>query len=263
MSFSSTWLALREPIDHAARSQGILEQCVTHFSHKSTLNISDIGSGTGSTVRAMSPALPHSAFWNLIDIDDSLMAVAKQELTHESIEYRITDLNKSLDAVFAESPDLVTTSAFLDLVSEQWLIQFVNALRRHSVPFYAALTYDGRAGCTPQFSHDETVLQNFNEHQKTDKGFGPALGPDASDATIEHLQKAGFEVYSATSDWQADAAHPEFQKMLLSGWCEAATEISPSMKETNASWLSERFRSIENSDATVFVGHKDIFAVPA
>ena len=260
--FSSEWLALREPIDHAARSEEILSGVVHYFAKDGALRITDIGSGTGSTLRALKPILNSKLEWHLIDHDKSLMDVAMQEAGTDRVSFSIADLSKSLDAVFIAEPSLVTTSAFLDLVSEEWLRWFVIEITKRKIPFYAALTYDGRAGCKPQLAVDKDVIAAFNQHQKTDKGFGHALGPDAAQTAMQMFKAAGYVVVNAQSDWRGNKDHKAFQRILLDGWRVAATEIAPQNAGVFQSWYEERLRLIDMKEASLFVGHEDFFAVP-
>ncbi len=261
--FSAEWLALREPIDHAARSDEILAGVAGWFAKDKHLNITDIGSGTGSTLRALKPVLGQTITWHLVDHDDALLEVAKAEAQGDHVDFSLADLSTSLDALLDHQPDLITTSAFLDLVSMDWCEWMVKEVTDRKIPFYAALTYDGRAGCEPVLNTDKDVLVAFNAHQKTDKGFGAALGPDAAETTIVLFEKAGYKVNLAQSDWIGHARDKAFQKMLLDGWYNAASEITPDKEAEFKGWLSQRFELIDNSEASVFVGHKDIFAVPA
>ncbi len=260
--FSAQWLALREPIDHKARSEEILAGVAGWYARDDELKITDIGSGTGSTLRALKPVMHQKLCWHLVDHDDALLEVAKQEAQGDQVDFSLADLSKSLDAIFTHQPDLITTSAFLDLVSEGWLKKMVAEITARKIPFYAALTYDGRAGCDPELGTDKDILKAFNAHQATDKGFGQAMGPDAANTAILLFEEAGYQVNVATSDWVGNPNHKAFQKMLLQGWCEAATEIEPSKKTEFNEWLLERMNLIENANASLFVGHKDIFAVP-
>ena len=138
----------------------------------------------------------------------------------------------------------------------------VKEITAQKIPFYAALTYDGRAGCDPVLDADNKVLAAFNAHQKTDKGFGLALGPNAADTAISLFEEAGYQVNVAQSDWVGRSKDKAFQRMLLDGWNNAASEIAPDQKPDFMDWLVQRFNLIENSDASLFVGHKDIFATP-
>ena len=260
--FSSKWLALREPVDHAARSEEVISAVAHYFLNDRKLRITDIGSGTGSTLRALKPVLQQNISWHLIDHDETLIDVARGEAQNDEVNFSLADLSKSLDELFIHNPKLITTSAFLDLVSGSWLQLFVDSVTAQKIPFYAALTYDGRAGCDPETSYDKLVLEAFNQHQKTDKGFGSALGPNAAETAISMFKEAGYRVIQASSDWVGDKNHKEFQKMLLEGWSSAATEIEPESSKQFSAWLEERLHLIENEDATVFVGHQDFLAVP-
>ena len=260
--FSAEWLALREPIDHHARSEEILAGVAGWFTQDTTLKITDIGSGTGSTLRALKPVLPQTISWHLVDHDDALLGVAKAEAKGDAVDFSLADLSVSLDALFSKTPDLITTSAFLDLVSQDWLEKMVAEITTRKIPFYAALTYDGRAGCKPELATDTDILEAFNTHQRTDKGFGPALGPNAADTAIKLFENAGYQVNVSKSDWIGTSRHKAFQSMLLQGWSDAAKEIAPERSKDFSNWLLERLNLIENSNAELFVGHKDLFAVP-
>lgn len=265
MSFSAEWLALREPIDHAARNGDILAAVNALFEGKPTVRLTDIGSGTGSTIRALTPALLSKIAWHLVDNDSALLEIATKEAAGAEVITSYADLSQSLDAVFSHPADLITTSAFLDLVSESWITGFVDAVTKNRLPFYAALNYDGRAGLIPPLESDEIILAAFNVHQKTDKGLGPALGPDAADTAIRCFEEAGYKVTSGISDWRADPSHAAFQRMLLDGWRRAAGEIRPDLKNEFDDWFSQRLAFIENgitTGASAFVGHIDFLALP-
>ncbi|MEO1066653.1 MAG: class I SAM-dependent methyltransferase [Pseudomonadota bacterium] len=265
--FSSQWLSLREPIDHAARNKDVLAEVVRHLDGQTDITLVDVGSGAGSTLRALDPILDRRAQWRLIDNDPDLLDVARASLVEGSDETsRVTthlaDLSASLDAVLQGDADLVTTSAFLDLVSSDWLDGFVAALAEAAMPFYGALSYDGRAGCTPVLVEDQAILEAFNAHQGTDKGFGKALGPNAADYAIQRFEAAGFQVISGLSDWQASGQDVAFQRMLLDGWHGAAVDIRPDKRTDFDHWLSARQRLIEAGQNTSFVGHVDFLALP-
>lgn len=262
MSFSAEWLALREPIDHAARDEAVLNAVKELMTPNSPTRITDIGSGTGSSVRALRPVLTHQIYWRLVDNDEALLAKTSAEMGADKATIIIADVSQSLDAIFEKPSDLLTTSAFLDLVSEDWLKSFVQAVCDRRLPFYAALTYDGRAGLIPPLEEDEFVLAAFNAHQKTNKGFGPALGRDAAETAIDLFREAGYEVTTALSDWHAGSLHPDFQKTLLDGWRIAASEIRPDQSETFEKWYQQRLELIAHG-ASIFVGHMDFLAAPS
>ncbi|MEM7289484.1 MAG: class I SAM-dependent methyltransferase [Pseudomonadota bacterium] len=260
--FSSNWLDLREPLDHAARSDTILSAVGHYFLNDGPLTIADIGSGTGSTMRALSPTISNLTHWNLIDADAALLEKAAKTKGFGQVTCHVADLSQSLEAVLDTKPNLVTTSAFLDLVSADWLETFIDAIVQHNLPFYAALTFDGRASCNPAHALEPAILDAFNQHQKTDKGFGASLGPDAADVAIDLFQQNGYRVNSETSDWLAASDHWQFQSLLLEGWRDVAIEMEPENTEDYRNWYADRLERIKARNLEVMVGHIDFFAIP-
>ena len=98
------------------------------------------------------------------------------------VETRCLDLSTLDDREIFDGRQLVTASALLDLVSEPWLCALANRCAECGAAALFALSYDGRIACSPEDPDDGAIVSLVNEHQRTDKGFGPALGPDATDA---------------------------------------------------------------------------------
>jgi hypothetical protein len=132
---------------------------------------------------------------------------------------------------------------------------------RLSRPLYATLSYDGVVALTPAAHHDAAVIAAVNRHQRTDKGFGPALGPDAAQAAPERFRRAGFAVVEGRSDWSFRADDRDIQMEMLAGWAGAAGEVgvAPSILDE---WLRERRDHVEAGRSQMRVGHVDFFASP-
>ena len=250
MAFSAPWLALREPADQAARDVGLMQKAAALVSETPT--VLDLGSGTGSTVRAFGSLMPPSTNWTLVDIDSELLAIAGQMIPTASLHP--ADLSE-VNQLPVEGIDLVTGSALLDLVTEQWLKEIS---QRFEVPFYFALTYDGRMRWEPAASEDEQITASFNLHQQKDKGMGEALGPRAVQVAVRVFEQAGFEVFVADSDWDLTSADSDLQSELLRGIASAANEIGNLASEQ---WLDDKLKKINSLSCTI--GHKDILAIPA
>ena len=105
--FSSQWLDLREPIDHAARSETIVSALCHVFLNKDGIRITDIGTGTGSTVRALKPYLDNVS-WCLIDHDHALLEEASKHTENQHATLVEADLATDLSSIIASQPDLVT-----------------------------------------------------------------------------------------------------------------------------------------------------------
>jgi hypothetical protein len=156
---------------------------------------------------------------------------------------------------------LVTASALLDLVSAAWLDRLAALLVRLSCPFYAALTYDGTVALSPECDYDGEVIAAVNRHQRTDKGFGKALGPDAARIAPERLRAAGFTVIEGRSDWRFGPDDQAIQTRMINGWAGAAREIGVDA-EIIAQWHGERRDHVAAGRAQMRVGHIDFFATP-
>lgn len=226
------------------------------------VRIVDLACGTGSTARALAPAIPVRQAWRLIDYDPLLLAEARRQTTPLSLfslETATADLSTDPEVAFSDPFDLCVTSAFLDLVSETWIGRLADALARARKPFYAALTYDGRAAFEPAHPLDAVMIDAFNRHQKTDKGFGPAAGPDGAAATIAAFKARGFTVEYAASDWIFGPADQAIQTPMIDGWATAAHEIGVAV-DTVDTWTRARHAAIAAGEATMMVGHQDVFA---
>jgi methyltransferase family protein len=262
MSFSSQWLALREPYDQAARNPTVLGAVRKAFAQFPAVRVADLGCGTGSTMRAVAPLLPARQDWRLVDNDAGLLEAAHDaapamcEVTTAQV-----DLAADLGRALAEDTDLVTTSALLDLVSAHWLERLVSMLAITGRPLYAALSYDGRVSLTPVSPNDEAVIAAVKLHQRTDKGFGPALGPDAVARARDLFDRQGFAIEEGRSDWSFGPSDRDIQLEMLAGWAGAAAEmgIAPGLLDD---WLAERRAHVEAARSQMRVGHLDFFAAP-
>jgi hypothetical protein len=259
--FSAEWLSLREPYDRQARNRKVLETVTDSLAGKPFVSVADLASGTGSTFRALSPLIAARQDWRLLDNDLSLLARAPSSSPGIAVTTLPADLVRDLEAAFDRPTDLVTTSALLDLVSEEWLNRLAVETAARALPVYAALTYDGRAELTPTDRWDRHIVDSVNRHQKTDKGFGPALGPTAASSAIAAFERVGYDVVHGLSDWEFAPHDRDIQDAVLSGWATAAREIGGSPSEIDA-WLARRRDLIAAGRSSILVGHVDFFARP-
>jgi SAM-dependent methyltransferase len=259
--FSAGWLAMREPYDRVARNGAVLDAVAAAFADAPAAAVADLGCGTGATMRAIAPRLTARQRWRLVDNDDALLAAAAGAAPGgASVTTVAVDLAGAFEEALCDC-DLVTTSALLDLVSAAWLDRLVAALSAAGRPFYAALSYDGAVMLTPESRYDGEVIAAVNRHQGTDKGFGPALGPDAARIAPERLRSAGFAVVEGRSDWRFGAGDEAIQREMLAGWAGAAREIGTDPARVEQ-WLAERRDHVSAGHAQMRVGHIDFFATP-
>ncbi|MHA7878607.1 MAG: methyltransferase domain-containing protein [Saccharospirillum sp.] len=265
--FSIDWLDLREPADHRARDRALLERALQWLADRSgnpdPSLVADLGAGTGSTLRALSTAMPSRLSWRLVDHDPTLLAEAKRRHGDaHRLETVCTDLTHAQNWPL-EGARLVTASALLDLVSEGFVESLAHRLQRQGqaapVGVYAALNYDGSTQWTPAHPLDQTVLDAFNRDQQRDKGFGPALGPAAAPRARQQFEAAGFSLHTAPSPWVLGCDDQPLVAALIDGIAGAVAGspgIEPSALED---W--RRFRQSQRATGTCVVGHTDVLAL--
>jgi hypothetical protein len=288
-NFTAEWLALREPVDHRSRNPKLLESVKAHLQHvessrSGAIHIVDLGCGSGSNLRALAPVFNDVQEWTLVDSDPKLLLAAqaallkwsedstiiKSELQRSTYEplgtklilkkhnkeiivnFHCADLSEEVHLSIMATTDLVTAAAFFDLTSDDWLRKFCNTL---SKPLYATLSYNGNEAWDPQEPSDQSVLQAFHFHQRTDKGFGAAAGPDAASSLINFLLERQFRVDVAESPWVMNELDRPLMNQLAAGTAVAVKETGLLSITTIEHWLQSK-----NNANRCVVGHTDIFA---
>jgi hypothetical protein len=259
MSFSAEWLALREPFDVRARHRGVLRKTAAALAGRRFVTIVDLACGTGATMRALGPHLSMHQSWRLFDNDLSLLAKVPPAA---NMQVQALDLVRDLEAALDGPVDLVATSSLLDLVSVDWTERLVTEVAARKMPLYAALSYDGRVDFTPEDPLDATVIAAVNLHQRTDKGFGPALGPLAAPTAVECLQRVGYRVEQGPADWLLGESDLAMQEAMLSGWAAVASETGEISQDAAAGWLANRRSALGSNRSRIRVGHQDFLARP-
>jgi SAM-dependent methyltransferase len=278
--FSAEWLALREPADHRARNQALQNSICEQLefvarAEQRGVRLIDLGCGSGSNLRALATSLPAQQYWTLVDYDPLLLAAARAALIEWAdhvvsdnailtlrkstktieVEFAQVDLARDIERVLAWPADVITAAAFFDLVAEPWLVRFCKALR---VTLYTVLTYDGDEQWLPAHQADASMLKAFHAHQKTDKGFGVAAGPDASAIMQRELAARGFQVTLAPSPWKIDQTEAAFIRALATGSAAAVRETGLLNTQELDQWLAARVTAQHCT-----VGHWDILAIPS
>jgi hypothetical protein len=293
-TFSADWLALREPADHAARAGRLEASLVTRLVEQgaSEVAVVDLGAGAGSNARRLMPLLPLPQRWLLVDHDAALLGTAL-ERTHRWAEARgatTTEVPAGLRLAHASGPVemstavldmtalsdtlsrhdvpsgaslLVTAAALLDLTSPEWLDLLAQHCHDTGATALFALTYDGRIEWTPSDPLDAVVRTLVNAHQHTDKGFGPAAGPDAVDACEAAFTRRGYVVDRARSDWTLGVESDVLQRQLVDGWTYAALAVAPERASDLRAWQARRLQHIASGASRILVGHHDLLAYPS
>ncbi len=275
-AFSADWLALREAADHRSRSQRLIGLLAAKVAEREAVDFADLGCGTGSTLRAIAPALPShiNQRWRLYDHDPKLLGEARRMLrawadhlivdgtgldlvkTGRSISVRFfeSDLSRSIAGVVRRG-DIVTASAFFDLVSERWIAQAVSEIAAQRAVLYAALNYNGDEFWYPPHPSEASMLAAFQAHQRRDKGFGSAAGAGAIARLCDTLSGHTYRVETDDSDWTLDKSNTSLIEALADGSGAAVLEVGTHDETAVRDWISVR-RTANN----VRIGHTDILA---
>lgn len=282
--FSAEWLELREPLDAAARDEPLVAQLRAHLgsgTQDMPLAVVDLGAGAGSNLRYLAPVLGGVQRWRFADRDPTLLEAAIAT-THAWADARGAEVRRSGASLAIRAPDfvcdiecepvdladlsavelptggLVTAAALLDLASHEWLDVLARRCRAVGAAVCFALSYDGRTTASPAEPEDAEILALFNRHQRSDKGFGPALGPTAADTAQAAFAAHGYSLSSAQSDWVIDHQAPAVQLALLDGWLGAACEMAPERRDALTAWHERRRAHVNASHSELRIGHVDL-----
>jgi SAM-dependent methyltransferase len=277
--FSADWLRLREPADLAARDGGLVACVAAELAAVEVPSIVDLGAGTGATLRALAPQLGARQRWTLVDANADLLLAARDALaswgegrglTPSVAEgLRLADATRRIDVAFlrvdlaadalpvAGPADLVTATALFDLVSARFVARLAAELARRECAFYAALDVDGAVDWLPPLPSDGAVDAAFRHHQAGNKGFGAALGPDATATLAAAFEASGYAVETASSPWRLGPGDRPLTQALVEGRAAAVRETGLVAPEILSGWVSGR-----HAGHGCIIGHRDLLAVP-
>ena len=244
--FSPNWLALREQADHRSRAPHLAFKIAAKLAGFVNVRIVDLGCGTGSNLRALAPILSNDQYWHLVDYSEDLLAHARillrewadyAETTSEGmtlyfdekiihVRFSNVDLKDGISGLLTPRPDLVTSSAFFDLISADWIQTMAADTARQNILFHTVLSYDGR------------------------------IGPDSTSILVEAFEKQGYLCETADTPWIIHRNdEPELLDALGTGIGEVVTAKLP------LAALQEWTSALEQR-RSVLIGHRDLYACP-
>ncbi len=278
MSFSPEWLRLREPVDHRSRDKTLLAKTAQYLSNKPEPVIYDLGAGAGSNLRGTAEVLGQRQRWVLVDYDPALLSAALDFLGAWAdnarptaagleieksgklirVEVKRADLNANPAPWGEQKPDLVTSAALFDLVSENWIERFCSGLAKDRLPLYTTLVHDETAKWSPAHEADARMAEAFERDFGKEKGFGPSAGNAAVGIMANKLKALGYSTELMGSPWQLAEPDHALIGQLAEGWAHAVRETRSVPESEIQAWLAAR----KASGTRCIVGHKDLLALP-
>lgn len=289
--FSPHWLALRAAYDERSRAVDLLPLFADALDRDAQeLRFVDLGAGTAANFLYLAPRLaalvPSNQTWRLVDRDPAMLdrasaRIAEQaqaqgwrlERTPEGLTLRVgdhiwkvafqrLDLAGDMEALSLADREAVVLSALLDLVSPAWLRRFVDWMSASRSPMLATLTYDGLLEWHPGDRDDDRIRALFNDHQRRDKGFGPAVGPAARNWLETRLIAAGYTLEDRSSPWRLGPEDAAILNALIETISESAAEQDPQARRLAAGWAMRRKTQADAGILSATIGHVDILARP-
>jgi hypothetical protein len=265
---SPNWLALREPADAAARARDLAETLELALPTSGAKVIHDLGCGTGSMGRWLTPLLAGPQHWILHDRDADLLALAGADAPGPSadgapvtVEALCTDLDR-MQVRDLSGATLITASALLDMLTADELDRLVGLCLGVGCPVLLTLSVIGSVEITPSDPLDRRVAAAFDAHQRRMTERGKLLGPDAVDFAAQAFRRLGAEVLVSPSPWRLRPAHSALAAEWFTGWVGAACEQEPELAAECEPYARRRIEQASAGQLAVAVGHADLLVLP-
>lgn len=268
---SASWLALREPADHRARTaaDGLLPRLEAALGHRRPIRVVDVGAGTGSNLRWLAPRLPGPQDWLLVDRDRDLLARAAQhtrglaDRTGHPVRSRTRHADlRDPEALPVAPGGLLTASALLDVLTPAGVERLVTAAARTRSAALFSLTVDGPATLDPADPLDADLAAAFAAHQRRRDGRRSRCGAEGAVTAADALRRAGYTVTRAETPWMLGPATARLLTAWLDGWVAAAVEQEPRLASAVTRWRSRRMAEHSAGILRARVGHLDLLGVP-
>ncbi|TDC47518.1 SAM-dependent methyltransferase [Actinomadura sp. KC345] len=259
-SFDSSWLALRESADAAARASELLGPLRDALAPDEPLVIWDLGCGTGALGRWLSGRLRGPQHWILHDHDPELLDLARKNayVTADGRPATIETRGGGLESLRASDlvgASLVTASALLDVLTAAEVEAIAAAA---GCPALLTLSVVGRVRLSPPDPLDAEIAAAFDAHQRRDG----LLGPDAVAAATEAFGRRGASVRTRPSPWRLGPGQAALTAEWLRGWVAAAVEQSPGLGPAADGYLRRRLDECAAGSLIVEVHHLDMLVLP-
>ena len=142
--FENSWLYQREKIDNLSKNLTLIDKINSVLKDLENISILDLGTGTGSNFRFLSKKINNkNQSWTLMDISRSSLQEAKKNITLNNkikkVSLKYNDIIKNIKKTNFNQFDLVTGSAFLDIMPDNWFKHFHRLNQNTKIIYFSLL----------------------------------------------------------------------------------------------------------------------------
>ncbi len=282
--FNTDWLEERFQFDSRARNVMVENHCFAHFSENKTLNILDLGSGSGSSFLYLSEKLSQNQNWTFVELNPTLAKASLDRISMiafsngwkvatyssgliiegsakrmkiEVLNHSFLELEKKVNL---REFDLATAAAVLDLLTESMLHELLGLLNDYNIPLLATINYEGMK-FTPSSPRDTLYIDLYGQHMQREQSFGRTLGPDCLKSIQTYCQTRNLKMKSGESNWLVGTKDLKMHTFLLDYMAGAIPEMLTSKREVAVfeQWLGEKGDRVKGEGLETTVFHFDVF----
>ena len=283
-SFETNWLDRRSYYDNLARNQQVENDCLNYINTKPSVNIVDLGSGTGSNFLYFLEKMPNQQNWIFVEHDEDLskyaierikketsklgyslkqdglkLALSKdaRQITLEIVTDSFLDLDKKVDL---SKVDLVTAGAVFDLLSFPQFVNIASPILENEIALLATMNY-AEMSFSPAEATDVLFIEKYEKHMSRKQDFGKAMGKDCSRSMVKFFRKHQKEVTYGASVWKLNGKEEETHRFLFKFMKSAVTEMIEEEEHNQlfAKWLYLKKELAAESKLNTSIQHYDIF----
>jgi hypothetical protein len=264
---SSDWLALREEEDARTRSRELAVEAARKLG-PGPIVIHDLGSGTGSMMRWLSPILPGPQTWVLHDWNPDLTERANDGVATLDREGRPVSVRSHSGELAHLRPDdlddasLVTASALLDVLTSEEVHAIARACVTVGSPVLLSLSVTGEVHLDPPDARDDVFETSFNAHQRRLVSGRRLLGRYGAAIARGLFLHAGWNVRPIDTVWRLGDHDPRLLGQWLDGWVDAALEHRPELQLEYPGYRELRSSQLLSGALSAAVIHTDLLAWP-